>query len=114
MKGQSVLLRAGSLAVVSDPAPPAGGGATVYNWTMGSWALYGGGALWVTTEDGLVACVNPATGKVRAEETVTAQEGQPASLLSADKAADKVTAVVGMTGGFAGIVTISPPRTCWN
>jgi hypothetical protein len=114
MMGQSVLLRAGSLAVVKDPAPPARGGGTVYDWTMASWAVYGGGALWVTTEDGLVACVNPATGRVRAEETVTAQQGQLAIPLAADRAAAEVDAVVSVTGGFAGIVTISPPRTCWN
>jgi outer membrane protein assembly factor BamB len=120
MLGQSVLLRAGSLVLRSRPSEvfggadsPVTGNGTVYYWAMGSAAVYGGGALWVTTDGGLVACVNPATGTVRAEETVTAQEGQLAVMLTADQGADAVSVVVSVTG-YAGLVTIRPPRTCWN
>jgi hypothetical protein len=113
MLGASVLVRAGSPRLYSGPPvsaanSPAFGVGTIYDWAAGSSAVYGGGALWVATDGGLVACVNPATGRVRAEEVVTAQEGQGAVLLAAGR---KVTAVVSVTG-YAGIVTISPPRAC--
>ena len=81
---------------------------------MGSSAVYGGGALWVATEGGLVACVNPATGATRASKIVTAQEGQSDLLLAADRTAGQVIAVLSVYGGFSGIITIRPPRTCWN
>ena len=48
---------------------------TVYSWAMGSVAAYGGGALWVATSGGLVACVNPLTGTVRSRGVMTSRPG---------------------------------------
>jgi hypothetical protein len=111
MLGASVLLRAGSLVPHSEPPvsaadSPTTGVGTIYDWAMASSAVYGGGVLWVVTDGGLVACVNPATGKVRAEETI---QGLAGMLLAADRR--EVVAAVSVTG-YAGIVAISPPRTC--
>jgi hypothetical protein len=107
MNGTSVLLSAPSLQLHTWPTIQA----TLYGWTMGSSASYGGGALWVMTDDGVRACVNPATGRAWAE--VTATPGQPALVLGADKATGQVTAVI--LGDYsATVVSISPPRTCWR
>jgi outer membrane protein assembly factor BamB len=84
---------------------PATGVGTVYDWAMGSSAAYAGGALWVTTDGGVVACVNPATGRVRAQETVTSQP----VLVAPDPAAGQIVVV-----GDTGVVTITPPRDCWG
>ena len=73
--------------------------------TMGaSSAAYAGGALWVTTNGGLVACVNPVTGRVRAQERVTSQP----LLVAPDLVARQIVVV-----GDTGVVAITPPRDCW-
>jgi hypothetical protein len=81
--GVSVLLSQRSLSVIKAPgplSPPT----SVYRFVMLSSSVYGGGALWVATQTGLVACVNPATGQVRTAETVTSQAAQLRGLLVAD------------------------------
>lgn len=117
MMGLSGLLGARSLEVVRGfPRlnTSSRGIGTIYGWTGGAPSVYAGGALWVATEDGIVACVNPATGRVRAEETVPPQEGAAISALVADGKARQVTAVIVNPPGFTGVVTISPPRRCWG
>jgi hypothetical protein len=111
INGQSVLLSARSLLLRAS-APPTTS-PTIYSWTMASSAVYGGGALWVLTLDGLRARVNPATGVVWAEETVISQQPQLAIVLAANKTAGQVTAVIGAAGS-AEVVSISPPYTCWS
>ena len=112
MLGQSGLLGAPSLKVVAGLSTtldagesPATGIGTVYDWAMGSSAAYAGGALWVTTNGGLVACVNPATGLVRAQERVTSQP----ILVAPDPAARQLLVI-----GDTGIVAITPPQGCWH
>jgi len=85
---------------------PATGIGTIYDWAMGSSAAYAGGALWVTTDGGLVACVNPATGRVRAQERVTSQP----IAVTPDPAARQIVVVT----QSAGVVSITPPRNCWG
>jgi len=112
MLGLSVLLSERALAAVIAPVPartPEG----VYYWPMFSSSVYGGGALWVTTQTGLVACVNPATGRVRASETVTSQPVQLGGLLVADGTARQVFGFVTNTG-YRGLVSVRPPRSCWG
>ena len=111
MLGQSGLLSARSLNVVAGLSTtldagesPATGIGTVYDWAMGSSAAYAGGALWVTTNGGLVACVNPVTGRVRAQEWVTSQP----ILVVPDLVARQIVVV-----GDTGVVAIIPPRDCW-
>jgi len=115
MLGQSGLLSMRSLSVVAglSTAPDAGespatGIGTIYDWAMGSSAAYAGGALWVVTNGGLVACVDPATGRVREQERVMSQPID----VAADPAAGQII-VVGSQGGI-GVVLITPPRDCWG
>jgi len=112
MLGLSGLLSAQSLNVVAglSTAPDAGdspatGIGTIYDWAMGSSAAYAGGVLWVTTNGGLVACVDPATGRVREQEQVTSQP----ILVAPDLAARQIVVV-----GATGVVAITPPRDCWG
>jgi len=141
MLGLSGLLTARSLSVISgfpataatSPAAatsapasaadsPVTGTGTVDSWPASSSSVYAsaasaasgaGGALWVATGSGLVACVNPVTGQVRADEIVRSQQGQPTILLAADSAAHEVIAAI-TSPGYTGIVAISPPRNCWK
>ena len=115
MLGESGLLGARSLKVVAGLSTtldagesPATGIGTVYDWAMGSSAAYGGGALWVTTDGGLVACVDPATGRVRAQEQVRSQP----ILVAPDPATRQI--VVVMSQGATGVVSITPPQGCWG
>ena len=110
--GVSVLLSERALATVIAPGP-AVSTASVYRWPMSSSSVYGGGALWVTTQTGLVACVNPATGRVRAAETVTSTAAQLGGLLAADGAARHVFGLA-LNDGYGGLVAITPPRGCWG
>jgi hypothetical protein len=126
MLGQSGLLSARSLSVAGgfptnfNPADsPATGVGTVYDWAMGSNSAYGGGALWVTTTGGLLACVSPVTGQVRAQETVTSGQALGVNAIAADPAARQVVAVtstISNTTGFTTVtlLTITPPRDCWR
>ena len=110
MQGRSVLLSERSLSTVLAPLPartPEG----VYYWPMFSSSVYGRGALWVTTQTGLVACMNPATGQVRASETGTSQSAQLGGLLGADGTARQVFGFA-LNDGYKGLVSISPPRSC--
>jgi len=126
MLGQSGLLSARSLSVAGgfptnfNPADsPATGVGTVYDWAMGSNSAYGGGALWVTTTGGLLACVSPVTGQVRAQETVTSGQALGVYAVAADPATHQVVAVtstISNTTGFTTVtlLTITPPRDCWR
>jgi hypothetical protein len=126
MLGQSGLLSARSLSVAGGfptnfnlADSPATGVGTVYDWAMGSDSAYGGGALWVTTTGGLLACVNPATGQVRAQETVTSGQALGVYALAADRPARRVVAVISTisnTTGFTtvALLTVTPPGDCWR
>jgi hypothetical protein len=110
--GVSVLLSERDLSTVIAPALTVST-ATVYRWPMFSTSVYGGGALWVATQTGLVACVDPATGRVRAAETVTSAAAQLGGLLAVDGAAREVFGLVA-NDGYGGLVSIIPPRGCWG
>jgi hypothetical protein len=120
MLGESGLLSARSLSVingfptvVSAADSQVTGSGTVYSWASGSPSAYGGGALWVVTAGGLVACINPVTGAVRAQETVTSRTALLVFGLAADPEVRELAAVIS-TAGYTGVVTISAPRACWN
>jgi hypothetical protein len=131
MLGQSGLLSARSLSVVggfptgsgpsaSNPADsPVTGIGTVYSWAMGSDSAYGGGTLWVTTTGGLLACVNPATGQVRAQEAVISGQALGVYAMAADRTARQLVAVTSTTSNTTGVMTIrvltiTPPPDCWG
>jgi hypothetical protein len=120
MLGGSGLLSARSLSVIggfnvpTNPAnSPTTGPGTIYDWPQTSTAAYTGRALLVATGGGLVACVSPVTGEVQTQETVTAQEGVGALLLAVDSTTREAVAIIS-TPGYTGLVTISPPRSCWT
>ena len=110
--GRSALFSERAMATVIAPVP-AGTSESVYYWPMFSSSVYGGGALWVTTQTGLVACVDPLTGQVRADETVTSPSAQLGGLLVADTTARQVFGFA-LNDGYKGLVSISPPRRCWG
>jgi outer membrane protein assembly factor BamB len=109
MMGQSVLLSQRGLATIAkaSASPQLG----PYEWPMSSSAVYGGGTLWVATGSGLVACLNPATGAIRAEQTVTSQTAQLWDLLAVDHAQ---RLVYGLTPGSQALVALTPPPRCWH
>jgi hypothetical protein len=126
MLGQSGLLSARSLSVAGgfptafSPADsPATGIGTIYDWAMSSSSAYSGGVLWVTTSPGLVACLNPVTGQVRAQEIVTSGQVLAVYALAADRTARQMVAVTSTTNNTSGVMTvmletITPPRDCWG
>ncbi|HEY3036361.1 MAG TPA: hypothetical protein VGJ54_17105, partial [Streptosporangiaceae bacterium] len=70
MLGLTIHLRQDDLAVIAPPGPgiaqtPA---ISVFHWPMYATTVYGGGALWLANQTGIVACLDPQTGKVRAKE----------------------------------------------
>lgn len=72
MMGLTIHLRQQDLAPVAPPGPgiewqPATG---VFHWPMYATTAYGGGALWLANQVGIVACLDPQTGEVRASERV--------------------------------------------
>lgn len=125
MGGQSGLLSARSLSVISGFATevsvadsPVTGPGTVYNWFSSSVSVDAGGALWVATP-GLVACVNPVTGQVRAEEMAPSSQPLDISAMAADRASRQVVAVISTISNTTGVTTIrvvsiTPPRDCWR
>jgi hypothetical protein len=109
MLGLTIHLRQTDLAVIAPPGlgiaqTPATG---IFHWPMYATTVYGGGALWLANQTGIVACLNPRTGKVRAREKVL-QGRLIYRLLAADPVSRQVFAV-----GARGLVQISPPRRCW-
>jgi hypothetical protein len=121
MLGESVLLSGRSLsAVAPDPAAPAvpatavtspvTGYGTIYSWPSDSTSAYAGGALWVATAGGLLACVNPATGTVRAQEVAKSLQANPVITVAADPPAHQLAVVISTIG----VATITPPRSCWT
>ncbi len=109
MLGVTIHLRQSDLAMIAPPGPgialaPASG---IFHWPMYATTVYGGGALWLATQTGIVACLNPRTGTVVAREQVP-----PARLIYQLLAADPVTRQV-FAVDSRGLVRISPPGRCW-
>jgi hypothetical protein len=109
MLGLTIHLRQTDLAVIAPlglgiAQTPATG---IFHWPMYATTVYGGGALWLANQTGIVACLNPRTGKVGAREKVL-QGRLIYQLLAADPVSRQVFAV-----GARGLVRISPPRRCW-
>ncbi len=66
-----------------------------------------------------LACVNPVTGRVRAQEIVTPGQAMAVYAIAADRPARQVVAVIGTTNNTTGVMTvmletITPPRDCWG
>ncbi|MGH3256449.1 MAG: hypothetical protein ACRDOU_13835 [Streptosporangiaceae bacterium] len=73
----------------------------------------------MTTTGGLLACVSPVTGRVRAQETVTWRQALGVYAVAADPATRQVVAVTSTTNNITGsmtvtLLTVTPPRDCWR
>jgi hypothetical protein len=109
MLGLTIHLRQRDLAMIAPPGPrialtPATG---IFHWAMGAATIYGGGALWLATEGGRVACIDPRTGRVRAVESIPSSRPM-ISPLAAGGTTRRVIAA-----GDGGLVQVTPPRRCW-
>jgi hypothetical protein len=112
MLGATILLRRRGLATVLPPGygqPPTSRRGGVYTWPMDATTVYGGGALWLANDAGVMACTSPRTGGVRAR-TRTRQ----GSLLGDDLLAVNQSAHLVYDLGQAGLIAISPPARCWR
>jgi hypothetical protein len=103
MKGNTILLRRGSLRSVH-----LGHGHGLFSWDMGATTLYGSGSLWEGTVDGIIGCIAPATGRVRAHATLKRLEGS-GELLALSQSRHVIYAA-----GKSDILAITAPARCWR
>jgi hypothetical protein len=110
MLGLTIHLGQAGLKMIAPPGPgialtsPSG----VFHWPMYEATAYGGGALWVANQVGIVACLDPRTGQVRASERVS-QAQLPYQLQAIDPALHAIYAL-----NTHGLLQITPPRRCWS
>jgi hypothetical protein len=110
MLGLTIHLRQRGLAMIAPPGPriallPATG---IFHWPMYEAATYGGGVLWVANQAGIVACLDPRTGKPRATERVSQQQ-LIYQLLAADPLTRQLYGI-----DAHGLAALSPPPRCWS
>jgi hypothetical protein len=110
MLGLTIHLGANGLRAIAPPGPgigltPATG---VFHWPMYETTAYGGGALWVANQIGIVACLDARTGKLRASERVP----QSRLIYSIDAIDPSARVIYALDDG--GLLRITPPRECWN
>jgi len=99
MMGASALLNQATLTVLRQPRPETFNGP--YEWGEGADAVYQDGVLWWADSSGYLACIDPATGTVRASDTLTSPICQ---ILAVTR---QVYVVVN-----AGVAAITPPAAC--
>ena len=110
MLGLTVHRGARALRMIAPPGPgialaPATG---VFHWPMYETTAYGGGALWVANQVGIVACLDPRSGRIRASEHLPESR-----LVYSIDAIDPMRRVIyALRDG--GLQQITPPRGCWN
>jgi hypothetical protein len=113
MLGLTLHLRQAGLRMIAPPGPgiarrPATG---IFHWPMFEATAYGGGALWVANQLGIVACLDPRTGKIRASERVGRWSTN--QLIYQFQAVDPAMHAI-YALNIKGLLQISPPRRCWN
>lgn len=110
MMGLTIHLGALGLPMITPPGPriartpPTG----VFHWPMYETTSYGGGALWVANQLGIVACLDPRTGTIRASEHLPQSQ-----LISGFDTIDPATHTI-FAFGNGGLLQITPPRRCWR
>jgi hypothetical protein len=105
MLGLTLHLRQRDLRLMTPPGLNQGPG--VFHWAMYATTAYGGGALWLANQEGIVACIDPGTAAVRARETVS-QSRLVFQFIAVDPVAHMLYVATN-----AGLVAIRPPQTCW-
>jgi len=110
MAGLTVLLRQADLAAIAGGTGDAPIG-SVFHWMMDASVVYGDGTLFLAQEGGLVACIDPQTGEVRGSETLSDSTDQDdaISVFAVDGAAHLVYG-----GDIDGVMTVTPPASCWS
>jgi outer membrane protein assembly factor BamB len=108
MLGLTIHLRQQDLALQAPPGPHVGStpANSLFHWPMDATTVYSGGSLWLANEAGIVACLNPTTGAVRALERVPST--QTPDLVAVDTIDQQLFAREGNR-----LIQISPPKTCW-
>jgi hypothetical protein len=110
MMGLTIHLGAHGLPMISPPGPriartpPTG----VFHWPMYATTSYGGGALWLTNETAILACLDPRTGAIRADEHLSLSQ-----LISGVEAIDPVARAI-FALHYGDLLQITPPRRCWR
>ena len=109
MMGRTIHLGQAGLKVIAPPGPGVAmtSPSSVFHWPMYQATAYGGGALWVANQAGIVACLDPRTGQVRASEQVS--QSQLIYPLAIDPARHAIYAL-----NTNGLVQITPPQRCWS
>jgi outer membrane protein assembly factor BamB len=100
--GQTIRLRQRDLAVVSRPSG-------IFEWAMYATAIYAGGALWFTSQSGVVACLDPATGRTRAAEHLG--QSRTIDFVGVDARSRRIVA---LAGARPHVDEITPPASCWR
>jgi hypothetical protein len=110
MLGLTMHLGAKGLRMIVPPGPgitltrPDG----VFHWPMYEETVYGGGALWVANQVGIVACLDPRTGTTRASEHLP-----PSQLIYQIDAIDPAAHTI-FARHYGDLLQITPPRRCWR
>jgi hypothetical protein len=110
MLGLTIHLGPKGLRMIVPPGPgialtrPDG----VFHWPMYEETAYGGGALWVASQAGIVACLDPQTGTTRASEHLP-QSQLIYQIDAIDPAAHTIFA-----RHHGDLLQITPPRRCWR
>jgi len=109
MLGLTVHLSDKGLRMIAPPAPgiasrPANG---IFHWPMYETTVYGGGALWLGNQLGIIACLDPRTGRVRASERIS--QSQLVFKLAVDQTRGTIIAI-----DSRGLTRITPPAQCWG
>ncbi len=110
MLGLTIHLGKKGLRMIAPPRPgialrrPNG----VFHWPMYETTAYGGGALWVADQLGIMACLDPRTGRIRASERLR-QSQLFYQIEAIDPAARKILALHNDD-----LLQITPPRQCWS
>jgi hypothetical protein len=110
MMGLTIHLGAHGLPMITPPGshivrtPPTG----IFHWPMYATTSFGGGALWLTNETAIMACLDPRTGEIRASEHLPLSQ-----LISAFDAIDPVARTL-FAFHYSDLIQITPPRRCWH
>jgi hypothetical protein len=115
MAGATVVLRSSDLSAVTPPAPGPGpeppGGEAVFDWFQWTNNLVADGVLWHDDEGGVWACLDPASGAVRARQQLPEDAGLAVSGAVLGLAPSSRQLVV---DGRQGIEVVTVPASCFG
>ena len=110
MLGLTLHLRQADLALTAPTGPGIVQSApqSLFHWAMYASTVYGGGSLWLTNQSGMLACLDPGSGRTRAIERLS-QRKLVYQLFAADPARHLLYGADNQ-----GLVVITPPAACWT